>query len=139
MGRKRKESYFERFFKEDPPSTKNSPPCSHEGCPSTGIYPAPKSRTEIGTYIFFCLEHVRIYNFSWDYYKDMGEEDIFAQQNADLNWRRPTWSFRQKSAYVFSSDFISEVDEIFQSEGRIFNNQDTIPLGTKENAFHLRT
>ena len=41
------------------------------GCEAMGEYRAPKSRRNLKDYWWFCLEHVRAYNSTWDYYKGM--------------------------------------------------------------------
>ncbi len=45
--------------------------CDMPGCGAQGEYRAPKSRQNLHEYWWFCLEHVRAYNGSWDYYKGM--------------------------------------------------------------------
>jgi len=65
--------------------------CDHPGCALDGAYRAPKSRTSINEYYWFCLEHVREYNASWDFYKGMTPGQIEAQTRADTGWQRPTW------------------------------------------------
>jgi hypothetical protein len=61
------------------------------GCGAPGEYRAPKSRDLLNDYWWFCLEHVRAYNASWDFYKGMSPGQIEAQLRADTNWNRPTW------------------------------------------------
>jgi hypothetical protein len=61
------------------------------GCDAAGEYRAPKSRTALNEYHWFCLEHVRAYNAAWDYYRGMTPGEIEAQLRADTGWRRPTW------------------------------------------------
>ena len=56
-----------------------------------GEYRAPKSRTSLQEYWWFCLEHVRAYNASWDFYKGMTPGQIEAQLRADTSWQRPSW------------------------------------------------
>lgn len=65
--------------------------CEMPGCPHAGAYRAPKSRTELNRYFWFCLEHVRAYNAAWDFYKGMTPGQIEAQLRADTSWQRPTW------------------------------------------------
>ena len=45
----------------------------------------------MGEYWWFCLEHVRAYNASWDFYKGMSAAQIELQMRADTAWQRPTW------------------------------------------------
>jgi len=61
------------------------------GCGAPGEYRAPKSRSALQDYWWFCLEHVRAYNASWDFYKGMTPGEIEAQLRADTSWQRPTW------------------------------------------------
>jgi len=65
--------------------------CEMPGCTAMGEYRAPKSRAALGEYWWFCLEHVRAYNASWDFYKGMSAAQIELQMRADTAWQRPTW------------------------------------------------
>jgi len=65
--------------------------CDMPGCGAAGEYRAPKSRNHLNEYWWFCLEHVRAYNGSWDFYKGMSPADIEAQLRADTSWQRPSW------------------------------------------------
>ena len=66
-------------------------PCDMPGCTAAGEYRAPKSRTALKDYWWFCLEHVRTYNAGWDFYKGMTPGEIEAQLRLDAGWQRPTW------------------------------------------------
>jgi hypothetical protein len=61
------------------------------GCAAQGGYRAPKSREGLRDFHWFCLEHVREFNASWDYYKGMSADEIEAQLRADTSWQRPSW------------------------------------------------
>ncbi len=78
-----------RAYAPDPAAPGRS--CDIAGCPAAGEYRAPKSRRSLRDYWWFCLEHVRAYNLSWDYYKGMTPGQIEAELRADLSWQRPTW------------------------------------------------
>jgi hypothetical protein len=65
--------------------------CDMPGCLNQGEYRAPKSRTHLNEFHWFCLEHVREFNASWDYYKGMSPGEIEAQLRADTSWQRPSW------------------------------------------------
>lgn len=69
--------------------------CENPGCEHAGEYRAPKSRVSLREFRWFCLEHVRAYNASWDYYKDMAPEEIEAELRADASWQRPSWPLGQ--------------------------------------------
>ena len=78
-----------RAFAPDPDAPGRS--CDIEGCVEDGGYRAPKSRSNLSEYWWFCLEHVRAYNSAWDYYKGMTPGQIEAQIRADTQWQRPSW------------------------------------------------
>ncbi len=78
-----------RAYAPDPDAPGHT--CEMPGCQNAGAYRAPKSRTELNRYFWFCLEHVRAYNASWDFYKGMTPGQIEAQLRADTSWQRPTW------------------------------------------------
>ncbi|MBX6321769.1 MAG: J domain-containing protein [Rhodospirillaceae bacterium] len=66
-------------------------PCDHPDCREIGLYPAPKGRDRLREFYWFCLEHVRLYNSSWNYYEGMAEPEIEAHIRHDTVWQRPSW------------------------------------------------
>ena len=71
-------------------TTSSTRPCDSTGCPEFGEFRAPKNRHVPKDFYWFCLAHVREYNKSWDYYKDMSPEEIEHSRIDDLTWNRPT-------------------------------------------------
>ena len=57
---------------------------------------ASRRSTEPGRmrdYLWFCLEHVRAYNASWNYHRDMSESEIEADRGAPfLGQARGAWA-----------------------------------------------
>lgn len=72
--------------------------CDQSGCVHAGEYRAPKSRSTLYEYYWFCLEHVRAYNASWDYYAGMSADEIEAMVRQDVTWQRPTWRLGERTA-----------------------------------------
>lgn len=66
-------------------------PCEWPGCTGEGVHRAPKSRTALNAYRWFCIDHVRAYNGSWNYYAGMTEAEVEADLRRDTVWQRPTW------------------------------------------------
>lgn len=66
-------------------------PCDQPGCEHVGEHRAPRSRTDLNSYYWFCLAHVRAYNASWDFYAGMSAEEIEQAVREDVTWQRPTW------------------------------------------------
>lgn len=68
-----------------------SRPCSRLGCERPGEYRAPLSPDRTDSFQYLCLEHVREFNRSWNFFEGWSKEAIEAWQHADLSWHRPTW------------------------------------------------
>ena len=67
------------------------PSCEWQGWAEPGLYPAPKGRGQEGKYHRFCLEHVREYNKSYNYFAGMPDEDVAKHYKYDAIGHRPTW------------------------------------------------
>jgi DnaJ domain len=68
------------------------PSCEHPGCSGVGLHRAPKGRGREGQYWRFCLDHVRVYNASYNYFTGMSDEAVAAYQKDATVGHRPTWS-----------------------------------------------
>jgi hypothetical protein len=66
-------------------------PCDHPGCAGVGDYRAPRSRTALDNFYWFCLDHVRAYNAAWNFYQGMSTAEIEAEIRHDTVWQRPSW------------------------------------------------
>jgi len=65
--------------------------CQHPGCRAPGTYRAPKGRDRENDYWRFCLEHVRAYNSSYNFFAGMSDEDLRAYEKDAHVGHRPTW------------------------------------------------
>jgi DnaJ-domain-containing protein 1 len=74
--------------------------CDGSGCADLGMFRAPKDRTKLNEYWWFCLTHVRAYNAQWDFYRGMTPDQIEAEIRRDSTWQRPTWRFGQAPGRV---------------------------------------
>jgi hypothetical protein len=74
------------------------PTCNHPGCRGAGSYRAPKGRGREGQYWRFCLDHVRAYNHSYNYFAGMTDEAVAQYQKADVVGHRPTWTMGVNAA-----------------------------------------
>jgi DnaJ-domain-containing protein 1 len=71
--------------------------CDHPDCEAEGLHPAPRSRVELRSYRWFCLDHVRAYNRAWNYFAGMDADEVEAQVRRDTTWERPSWPFAGKA------------------------------------------
>ncbi len=106
-----------RAYAPDPDATPGHP-CDHPGCGLDGQYRAPKSRATLNQYHWFCLDHVRAYNASWDYYKGMSAGQIEAQTREDTSWQRPTWPLGSLGRTSFDETHLRDPLEMLAS-GRL--------------------
>ncbi len=64
--------------------------CAVPGCTEEGAYRAPKGRGKEGQYFWFCLDHVREYNKTYNYFDGMTDDDVLAYQRDAITGHRPT-------------------------------------------------
>ncbi len=81
------------------------PACAYPGCRERGRYKAPSSPKNAGTFVLFCLEHVRAHNAAWDYFAGMDEDQIEASRRADSTWERPTWRLGSLGAWQTTAHY----------------------------------
>jgi curved DNA-binding protein CbpA len=69
----------------------SAPVCSWEGCEAPGTHKAPCGRDREGQYLHFCVDHVRQYNKSYNYFSGLNDTDIQSYLKDSLTGHRPTW------------------------------------------------
>ena len=67
--------------------------CMAAGCDADAPHPAPRNRSELRSYIWFCLEHIRHYNSSWNYYDGIEGDALEEEIRRATTWERPSWKF----------------------------------------------
>jgi len=67
------------------------PRCEHAGCQRKATHRAPKGRDFEGQFYQFCVDHVREYNASYNYFAGMSDSALHAYQKDALTGHRPTW------------------------------------------------
>ena len=69
----------------------DEPCCDWPGCREGASHRAPKGRLREGEYWRFCLEHVREYNQSYNFFAGMSEDAVARYQKESITGHRPTW------------------------------------------------
>ena len=91
--------------------------CDSPKCNAKGEFRAPKSRVMLNEYFYFCLDHIKEYNKSWDFYKGMSVEQIENSMRSDTFWDRPSWPLKNSFKNIFDEfneyveDFIKNDDD----------------------------
>jgi hypothetical protein len=102
-----------------------SPGCDHPGCTASGVHRAPKGRDHEGQYFNFCVDHVRAYNQSYDYFRGMTDEALASYQQSAATGHRPTWKIgvngdpgKARRAAETEADYQDPFDLFAQQPGR---------------------
>jgi hypothetical protein len=66
--------------------------CQKEGCTKPGSHKAPMGRGNEGKFWNFCLEHVREYNATYNYFNGMNDSAVATYHKDAMTGHRPTWS-----------------------------------------------
>jgi hypothetical protein len=75
----------------EPAAPTRHPRCQWKGCKLQGDHRAPQGRGKDGQYFAFCLEHVRQYNATYNYFDGMSDAAVQDFQKDALTGHRPTW------------------------------------------------
>ena len=86
---------FDRIRTKSRPQPRQEPTqirCEFPGCTLPGEHRAPMGRLREGQYFCFCIEHVREYNASYNYFQGMTDNDVAKYQKEAVIGHRPTWT-----------------------------------------------
>jgi hypothetical protein len=67
------------------------PCCEWKGCNQASTHRAPKGRDRENEHWRFCLEHVRAYNHSYNFFSGMSTDAVSKYQKDSITGHRPTW------------------------------------------------
>src|SRR5215469_57687 len=102
------------------------PSCEWPGCAQAATHRAPKGRTQEREYWRFCLDHVREYNASYNFFAGMSEDAVARYQKDAITGHRPTWKMGmvggQRAAKPRSRRFFSDyegADDPFEMFGEL--------------------
>lgn len=100
--------------------------CEAIGCDEAGEFRAPPAEGNSfdgpGRYRWFCLDHVRRFNQSYDWFDGMSAEEILAAQSPAAGWRTESPAFRSPAgvdAMPRWADFADPLDAIAARAGGI--------------------
>ena len=92
--------------------------CDYKNCFNIGKYKAPKSRSNLNSYYFFCLSHVKEYNKSWDFYKGLSVDQIELSIRKDTVWDRPSWPFNGNPSQI-----LNQIRDLLNSDYSLFEKE----------------
>lgn len=51
----------------------------------------------MGSYVWYCMDHIREHNKSWNYFQDLTDAEVEEVIKNDTVWQRPTWELGSKA------------------------------------------
>lgn len=109
------------------------PPCEWPGCAGAATHRAPKGRDRENEYWRFCLDHVREYNHSYNFFAGMNTDDIARYQREAVIGHRPTWKMGMNGGKPTGRSRGARFGPAFEGADDAFGL-----FGDAQNADHLR-
>jgi hypothetical protein len=116
------------------------PGCEWTGCANAATHRAPKGRGKEHEYWRFCLDHVREYNHSYNFFAGMSDDAVARYQKDAITGHRPTWkmgtggrSARERMSGFDATDPFG-VGQEFGAAGRRRTEQQRVETRTVHNA-----
>ena len=102
--------------------------CDHKNCKKIGNYKAPIEKDNSKKFRWLCLDHVKEFNRSWDYFRGMSDQEVCEFLKSDMTWHKPTQAFSSPDNF-FSILWKNTLNE----KGDVLSNGHTKTIGTKIN------
>jgi hypothetical protein len=99
-------------------SSKDGPPCQWKGCTRPGGHKAPKGRGKDGEYYSFCVDHVRQYNASYNYFDGMSAAEVTDFQKDAATGHRPTWKVGANAWASGAAENLSQAEAKVRGTGQ---------------------
>ena len=84
--------------KDEPVAPSHAPQCQWKGCTGAGQHRAPKGRGRDGEFFVFCMDHVRQFNATYNYFDGMSNAEVEDFQKGAVTGHRPTWKLGENAA-----------------------------------------
>ena len=94
--------------------------CDWGKCNNIGLYKAPVEKDNSKKFRLLCLEHIKEFNKSWNYFADMNNQEIERFVKSDLTWHKPTKSFGSPEIF-FRILWVNALDD----KAGIFKNSES--------------
>ena len=91
--------------------------CDHKSCKKIGSYKAPIEKDNSKKFKWLCLDHIKEFNRSWDYFKGMSDQEVCEFLKSDMTWHKPTQSFNSPNNFfsILWKNTLNEVGGILSN------------------------
>tara|TARA_B100000941_G_scaffold78945_1_gene54041 strand:- start:237 stop:749 length:513 start_codon:yes stop_codon:yes gene_type:complete len=106
--------------------------CEWSKCKKIGVYKAPVEKDNSKKFKLLCLEHIKAFNKSWNYFSDMNDREIEDFIKSDLTWHKPTKSFGSSENFfrILWVNALDDKSSIFKNS--VFKNFNRSKLSDKD-------
>ena len=106
--------------------------CEWSKCKKIGVYKAPVEKDNSKKFRLLCLEHIKAFNKSWNYFSDMNDREIEHFIKSDLTWHKPTKSFGSSENFfrILWVNALDDKSSIFKNS--VFKNFNRSKLSDKD-------
>ena len=106
--------------------------CEWSKCKKIGVYKAPVEKDNSKKFKLLCLEHIKAFNKSWNYFSDMNDQEIEDFIKSDLTWHKPTKSFGSSENFfrILWVNALDDKSSIFKNS--VFKNFNRSKLSDKD-------
>ena len=106
--------------------------CEWSKCKKIGVYKAPVEKDNSKKFRLLCLEHIKAFNKSWNYFSDMNDQEIEHFIKSDLTWHKPTKSFGSSENFfrILWVNALDDKSSIFKNS--VFKNFNRSKLSDKD-------
>ncbi len=101
---------------------RDTPVCEWDGCTLAGEHRAPKAPNQLREYRWFCMEHARAYNRSWNFFDGMSESEVRRYIKGNATGHRPTWSMGAQKGVPGDDRWGEGIDDAFDIFGEPSGN-----------------
>jgi len=84
-------------FTAKPRRARQGRTCDWPGCADEGEFRTHRSPREMGCHVWYCGDHIRDHNKTWNYFDGLSDDEVEAAIKNDTVWQRPTWELGSKS------------------------------------------
>ena len=106
--------------------------CEWKNCNNLGEFKAPVEKDNSKKFKLLCLEHIKVFNKSWNYFSDMNDQEIEHFIKSDLTWHKPTKSFGSSENFfrILWVNALDDKSSIFKNS--VFKNFNRSKLSDKD-------
>ena len=106
--------------------------CDFAGCDAAAEHRAPKSKTDLDEFYWFCFQHAAAYNRSWDYFQGMDQEEIEKFRTDAMTGHRPTWKLGERGYAAWMDDRVKDYHDVLDKTSYQPSSRKFVPRHTKQ-------